>query len=321
MKRYNNLYQQIISIENLQLADINARKGKSDQLSIKEHDENSVENLKYLHFLLKNKLYVTSSYSTFTIKDPKERVIYKLPYYPDRIVQHAIMNILEPLFVKVFTTDTYSCIKGRGIHQASEKLKKVLLKDIPNTTFYLQIDVRKFYPTVNHDILKKLLRRKFKDKDLLDLLDNVIDSADGLPIGNYLSQYFANFYITYFDHWIKENQSVLNYFRYADDMLFLSNSKKFLHSLLHKIKEYFQVNLKLSIKSNYRVAPVWCGINMFGYIFFRTHTRVRKIIKQNFARMLKYRPNKASISSYLGWLKHGNCINLTNKLLYNVSRS
>lgn len=315
MKRKNNLYKDIISIDNLKIADINARKGKSNQSSIKRHDKKKDGNIIKLHYQLKNKSYKTSAYETFKILDPKERLIYRLPYYPDRIVHHAVMNILESIFVKIFTSDTYSCIKGRGIHSASEKIK-LALKDVANTTYYLKIDIKKFYPSVNHDILKMLLRRKFKDKDLLWLLDNIIDSADGLPIGNYLSQYFANFYLTYFDHWIKESQLVTYYFRYADDMIFLSNSKKFLHELLFKIKQYLTDNLKLTLKKNYRIAPVKTGIDILGYVFFPDRTRVRKIIKQNFARMLKYRPNKESISSYLGWLKHGNCINLTNKLLY-----
>ncbi len=315
MKRKNNLYKDIISVENLKIADTNARKGKSNQSSIKRHDKKKDKNIIKLHYQLKNKSYKTSAYETFKILDPKERLIYKLPYYPDRIVHHAVMNILESIFVKIFTSDTYSCIKGRGIHSASKKIK-LALKDVDNTTYYLKIDIKKFYPSVNHDILKMLLRRKFKDKDLLWLLDDIIDSAEGLPIGNYLSQYFANFYLTYFDHWIKESQSVTYYFRYADDMIFLSNSKKFLHELLFKIKKYLNDNLKLTLKNNYRIAPVKTGMDILGYVFFPDRTRVRKIIKQNFARMLKYRPNKESIEAYLGWLKHGNCINLTNKLLY-----
>lgn len=316
MKRKNNLFKQIISIDNLELADINARKGKLNQPCIKKHDEHKEENILYLNYQLCNKLYTTSEYTTFTILDPKERLVYRLPYYPDRIVHHAIMNVLEPIFVSTFTNDTYSCIKYRGIHSASEKLKKVL-RNFKETTYCLKIDIKKFYPSVNHDILKNLLRRKFKDKDLLWLLYDIIDSADGLPIGNYLSQYLANFYLSYFDHWIKETQGVLNYFRYADDMVFLSDSKQFLHNLLSKIKSYLTDNLKLILKHNYQIFSVASrGIDFLGYVFYHTHTRVRKRIKQSFARMLKYNPNKSSIDSYLGWLKHGNCINLTNKLLY-----
>jgi hypothetical protein len=127
----------------------------------------------------------------------------------------------------------------------------------------------------------------------------------------------ANFYLTYFDHWIKENQKVIYYFRYADDMVFLSSDKQYLHNLLFNIKNYLSENLKLTVKKNYQVFPVHVrGIDFLGYVFYHDHIKVRKRIKQNFARMLKRSKNKESIASYSGWLKHANCINLKNKLLY-----
>ena len=319
MNRYNNLYQKIISVENLKLADVNARKGKSRQIGIKKHDKNKEENINHLHYLLKNKLYKTSPYITFTIFEPKERLIYRLPY-SDRIVHHAILNILEPIFVSTFTTDTYSCIKGRGIHSASYKLKKTLFHNVKATTFCLKIDIKKFYPSIKHYILKTLLRRKFKDNDLLWLLDGIIDSSDGVPIGNYISQYLANFYLSYFDHWIKEVQKALYYFRYADDMIFLSGCKKFLHKLLHNIKGYLWDNLKLVLKKTYQIFPVASrGIDFLGYVFFHGYTLIRKGIKKNFARMLKYSRNQPSIESYKGWFKHCNSVNLLNKLLYGTA--
>lgn len=315
MKRHNNLHEQIISIENLELADKNARKGKRHQNAIKRHDENRHENIKLLHYQLKNKLFRTSPYITFTIFEPKERLIYRLPYYPDRIVHHAIMNVVKPILVSTFTADTYSCIKGRGIHKAVSKFKEAL-KDKANTIYRLKIDIKKFYPSINHEILKSLIRKKFKDKNLLELFDEIIDSADGLPIGNYLSQYLANFYLTYFDHWIKEVQGVVHYFRYADDMVFFSGCKKFLHQLLFNIKKYLSENLKLIIKDNYQIAPTRCGTDFLGYVFYPEYTRVRKWIKQACARMLSYNPNAQSIASYMGWFGHADTINLKNKLIY-----
>lgn len=203
MKRLSHLHEKIYSKENLQLADKKARKGKLWQYGVRLHDKNREENIATLHEMLRNKTYRTSDYTKFIIYEPKEREVYRLPYFPDRITHHAVMNILEPIFVSTFTADTYSCIKGRGIHAAVRNLRGAL-RDEPKTRYCLKIDIKKFYPNINHDILKSLLRRKFKDKDLLWLLDEIIDSADGLPIGNYLSQYLANFYLTYFDHWIKE---------------------------------------------------------------------------------------------------------------------
>jgi RNA-directed DNA polymerase len=316
MKRQNNLYEQIYTIENIQLADAVARKGKLNQPGVIEHDRNRSENIQQLHLMLKNKTFHTSAYTTFKIYEPKERLIFKLPYFPDRIAHHAIMNILEPIFVSTFTKDTYSCIKKRGIHAAARAVKKAL-NDVSETQYCLKLDIKKFYPNIDHNVLKALLRRKFKDADLLWLLDEIIDSTDGLPIGNYLSQYLANFYLAYFDHWIKEDKQVKYYFRYADDLVFLSDNKPYLHELLSDIRNYLLEELKLNLKDNYQVFPVKeRGIDFVGYVFRHTHTLLRKSIKQSFARMLKRNRNKRSIASYFGWACHCNSKNLLNKLLH-----
>jgi len=317
MKRIGNLYEKIISIENLRIADEKAQKGKQKQYGVKIHNKNKeIDNLK-LHESLLTKTYKTSPYNIFKIYEPKEREIYCLPYYPDRITHHAILNILEPIFISVFTADSYSCIKGKGIHAASNNLKKAL-KDIPGTNYCLKLDIKKFYPNINHDILKMLLRRKFKDNDLLWLLDEIIDSAKGLPIGNYLSQYFANFYLTYFDHWIKEEKRIKYYFRYADDIVILADNKDFLHKILAEIKEYFNENLKLTVKENYQVFPVSArGIDFVGYVHFHTHILLRKSIKKGFAKAIAKKKSKSTIDSYLGWAKHCNSKHLLKKLLPN----
>jgi RNA-directed DNA polymerase len=315
MKRINNLYEQIYSIDNLYLADQKARKGKNSH-GIRIHDKDSDANIWALHLMLRNKTYKTSAYTTFTIFEPKERIIFRLPYFPDRITHHAVMNIMEPIFVSTFTADTYSCIKGKGIHAAAEAVK-VALKDVPGTEYCLKLDIKKFYPSIDHHILKALLRRKIKDQDLLWLLDGIIDSAPGLPIGNYLSQYFANFYLTYFDHWIKENKGVKYYFRYADDLVILSDSKPYLHQLLADIRQHMDRELKLTIKQNYQIFPVQDrGIDFVGYRLYHTHTLLRKSIKQNFARMVARRKNPESVASYYGWAKHCNSKNLLKKLLH-----
>ncbi len=315
MKRHNNLYQQICSIENLNLADSIARRGKLNKPEIIEWDKDRENNIRDLHELLKTKTYVTSDYIIFPIYERKERIIFKLPYR-DRVVHHAVMNILKPIFVSTFTADTYNCIKKRGIHAAARAVVKALT-DVPGTQYCLKLDITKFYPSVDHEIMKKLLRKKIKDTDLLWLLDGIIDSADGLPIGNYLSQYFANYYLTYFDHWLKEEKRVRYYFRYADDMVILSDNKPYLHQILFEIKDYLQGNLKLEVKDNYQVFPVKDrGIDFVGYVFFHTHVLLRKSIKQSFARMLHKNKNPQSIASYKGWAKHCNSRNLLKKLLH-----
>lgn len=317
MKRIGNLYNKIYSFENLYLADSLSKKGKNKNLNIIEHNKNIEKNIIELYNILKNKCYKTSKYKTFSIFEPKERLIYCLPYFPDRIVHHAIMNILEPIFVLSFTKDTYSCIKKRGIHLAAKKLKKILLNDPDNTKYCLKLDIKKFYPSVNNEILKNLLRKKFKDKDLLKMLDEIIDSTNGLPIGNYLSQYLANYYLSYFDHWLKEFKKVKYYFRYCDDMIILSNSKQELHSLLFDIRFYLDINLKLEIKSNYQIFPVDSrGINFVGYVFYHNYTRLRKTIKKNFIKMMVENKNKKSFASYYGWVKHCDGKNLIKK--YNL---
>lgn len=172
------------------------------------------------------------------------------------------------------------------------------------------------YPSIDHEILKRLLKRKFKDINLLWLLDNIIDSIDGLPLGSYLSQYFANFYLTGFDHWLKQIKRVRYYFRYADDMVILSNDKQYLHKLLFDIREYLNIELKLTIKDNYQIFPVNArSIDFVGYRFYHTHIMLRKSIKKNFAKMLTKNPKQSSIASYSGWLKHCNGKHLLKKLL------
>ena len=306
MKRIGNLYSKIISIDNLILADKKARKGKLKQYGVIKHLQNQEQNIQNLNEILKHNKFKTSEYKIFKIYEGKEREIYQLPYYPDRIIHHAIMNILEPIFTSVFTSDTYSCIKGRGVHKASYNLRKVL-EDKENTKYCLKLDINKFYPSVDNEILKQTLRKKFKDVALLNMLDEIIDSTEGLPIGSYLSQYLGNFYLTYFDHFIKEVLKVKYYFRYCDDIILLSNNKKELHRWFTIIEKYLLEELNLKVKNNYQIFPVnKRGIDWCGYKHYHTHTLIRKTIKK------KYIKSKNKMN-HNGWLIHCNSINLRNK--------
>ena len=323
MKRIANLYEKICSVENLKLADQKARKGKLNTYGVKVHDRNRERNIINLHEILINGACKTSEYDIFKIYEPKEREIYRLPYYPDRIVHHAIMNILEPIWVSIFTQDSYSCIKDRGIHKCALDLKTALRSDKANSTYCLKMDIKKFYPSIDHDVMKAIVRQKIKDKQLLALIDEIIDSADGLPIGNYLSQYLANLYLAYFDHWVKEDLRVKHYFRYADDMVVLSNSKSELHGVRRMIEEYLNRELKLELKGNWRVFPTSTGIDFVGYVFRPTHTILRKSIKKNLCRKIS-RLSKVediiredymrAVASWWGWCKYCDSINLINKL-------
>lgn len=319
MKRIGYLYDKIISIENLYNAEKKTRRGKKLRKDVKQFNNNLHDNIFQLHWQLKNTCYHTGKYYHFTIYEPKARSISKLPYR-DRIVHHAIINVLEPIFVKSFISHTYSCIKKRGIHKGLKDLRKAL-KDIEGTKYCLKVDIKKFYPSVDNDLLKILLRRKFKDERLLNLLDNIIDSIQGLPLGSYTSQFFANFYLNSFNKWLLEKKKVKYLFIYCDDIVILNSNKEFLHSLRREIQEFLRQELKLEL-SNYQVFPIEKrGIDFLGYIFYHTHIIIRPSIKDRWIMMLKTNWNKKSIASYNGWFLAANCINLQNKYLRNVQNT
>lgn len=323
MKRYNNLFDKIVSLDNLYEADKRARRQKSHRPEVMLFDKNKDKLLLDLQRKLINGEYETSEYYVFKIYEPKEREIFKLPYYPDRIVHHAIMNIMEPIWVSAFVKGTYSCIRKRGIHKALKDVK-FALKDEVNTQYCLKLDIRKFYPSIDHDILKTIIRKKIKDKRLLSLLDEIIESAQGVPIGNYLSQFFANLYLTYLDHWIKEQKKVRYYFRYAGDIVILGGDKQQLRDLFYDIQDYLNNKLKLNFKDNWQIFKVDSrGIDFVGYRVFHTHTLLRKRIKKRFCKKinkLNKKQNldkdtyKQKICSYIGWIKYCNGRNLLNKM-------
>lgn len=323
MKRYNNLFDKIVSLDNLYAADKRARRQKSHRPEVILFDKNKDKLLLDLQRKLINGEYETSEYYVFKIYEPKEREIFKLPYYPDRIVHHAIMNIMEPIWVSAFVKGTYSCIRKRGIHKALKDVK-FALKDEINTQYCLKLDIRKFYLSIDHDILKIIVRKKIKDKRLLNLLDEIIESAQGVPIGNYLSQFFANLYLTYLDHWIKEQKKVRYYFRYADDIVILGGDKQQLRDLFYNIQDYLNNKLKLNFKDNWQIFKVDSrGIDFVGYRVFHTHTLLRKRIKKRFCKKinkLNKKQNldkdtyKQKICSYIGWIKYCNGRNLLNKM-------
>lgn len=321
MKRVGNLFDKIVDIDNLILADKKARKGKYKSKEIKKFDLNKDEKLLELQNNLINNNFKTSNYKTFKLNEyGKERLVYKLPYYPDRIVHHAIMNVLEPIWTNLLIRDTFSCIKGRGIHDGLIRLTDVLNNNIEETKYCLKFDIKKYYPSIDNKILKNIIRKKIKDKQVLLLLDEIIDSTEGIPIGNYLSQIFANLYLSYFDHWCKENKKIKYYFRYADDVVILHEDKIFLNNLFKEIEGYLKDNLKLTIKENYQIFPVEDrGIDFLGYKSFHKYKILRKSIKKRMFKKLKIIKNinnfNKTFASYNGWLVHCNSFNLKNKII------
>lgn len=322
MKRIGFLHEQTYEIGNIYQADFNARKNKHSY-EIEKHDKNQEKENQQLSALLELMFYETSEYHTFKIFEPKERLIFKLPYFPDRIAHHAIMNIMEPIWTKIFIHNTYAALKNRGIHKLASDFKKCLKEHPAETKYCLKMDIRKFYPSIKHDVIKEIIRKKIKDPKLLSILDEIIDSTDGVPIGNYLSQYFANLTLAYFDHWLKEEVKCKYYFRYADDMVILSDSKEFLHKVLILIKLYLKHVLQLQLKDNYQIYPVDSrGVDFVGYVFYHSHTLLRKSIKLKMMKCVKdYTENKISkmkfyktMSSYAGWMKYCDSKNLLTKI-------
>ena len=328
MKRYGYLYEQVYDMDNLRLAHKMARKGKTWYADVRMVDSNPDKYLSRLAKSLKEQTYKTSPYVDFTIIDKgKERDISKLPYYPDRICHWAIMLVLEPIFMKTFISDTYASIPGRGVHLASNRIRKAL-RDVEGTQYCLKMDIKKYFPSIDHGILKQKLRKKIKDEKMLWLLDEIIDSYDnGIPIGNYLSQYFANFYLSEIDHAIKERLRCKYYWRYMDDMVILSDDKERLWWCFSYIDSMVN-RLNLQMKRNYQVFPVdKRGVDFLGFVHYHGYTMLRKKIAQRIkkkshelqSRKLVER-DRNSVMSYYGWLIHANCKNFIHIYLDNIIR-
>lgn len=326
------LWEAICDMENLKLAHQNAKKGKGWYAEVKMVDENPEYYLGQLQQMLINHTYRTSEYKTFIKKDSgKEREIFKLPYFPDRICQWAILQVIEPILIRNFTSDTYSAIPGRGIHQVFTRIQHAVQNDVPGTQYCLKLDAKKYYPSIDHSILKDKYRRLFKDNDLLWLLDEIIGSTPGnkgIPIGNYLSQYSGNYYLSSFDHWLKEVKGVKYYYRYMDDIVILSDSKEYLHQLRKEVDFYFRTELKLTIKENWQVFPTFDrGIDFVGYRIFLGYSLLRKTTcKQMKVKMVRIRKKVesghemsfsewCSINSYKGWLIHCDSYRLKAKYI------
>lgn len=349
-KRVGNIYSSIYDINNIKAAHKMARKDKSFYDAVKKTDNDLDARTEKISKMLKNHTYKVGLYKTSRYYDKgKERILYKLPYYPDRIIQWAIMLKIEKYFKKVFIDSACASVPNRGIHYASQLLDKYLQEHPKETTYCLKIDIKKFYPSIDRKILKKLLRRTFKDKDLLYELDNIIDSFDnndihklnlseeekqiycqkgkGIPVGSYLSQYLANFYLAYFDHWLKEECKCNFFIRYMDDVIILSNSKEFLHNLLCAIKIYLKTELDLELKENYRIFPTYLGIDFVGYRHFYSYKLLRKSSYKRFKKSLIQtkkqginikEKNYYSAISLTGWLGWANTYNFAVKYLFPI---
>lgn len=354
-----DLFNSICSMDNLYRAYQNAKSGKGWYKEVKQIEKRPFYYLAGLQYMLKNHLFKTSEYEIFILNEgKKKRDVYKLPFFPDRIAQWAILQIIEPFLLANMTADTYSAIPGKGIQPIVDDLRghyktkivdgkkksvwvpSILITDEENTRYCYKIDLHHYYQSINHEVLKQKFRKVFKDPELLWLLDEITDSINtateedlielslsgeievdpntGIPIGNYMSQYSGNFYLSSFDHWVKEELHTKHNYRYMDDVVIFASSKEELHEIHRKVTAYTRDYLHLNIKGNYQIFPTKVrGVDFVGYRFFGEYTLLRKSTAINFKRKMRACRKKmennipptysewCSFNSYKGWL--GNC--------------
>lgn len=325
VKRAKNLWQQIVAMDNLEKAYQKSKKGKGKHKHIKRFEKNKEENLKKIQEMLINQTYEVSRYTTEVIYEPKERILYKLPHNPDKIIQLAVMNVLEPYVIKWLIKDTYACIKKRGIHKASDRVMEFIKKN----KYCLQCDVKKFYPSIDHDILfNKVISRKIGDPYLLNLLHKIIYAIGGgknSPIGSLLSQHFGNLYKDKTDRLVKQKLGIKCYVRYCDDFLLFSNDKKELHEAKYKIIEFCKNELDLTLKKA-DVFQTSRGVDFMGYRHFpagykllrkstakRNKRALPKIAELYDSGQMSHETFRSKIMSIYGWAKWANCKNFKEK--------
>lgn len=258
--------------------------------------------------------FTTSEYEVFDKFDGRKmRTLYKLPYYPDRIVQHALINVCGPIWERSMIRDTFQSLKGRGTSDARKRVQKAIKGN--NGLYALKFDISKFYPSVDNDILKSIVRKKIKCPNTLWLIDDIIDSEKGIPIGNYTSQFWGNLYLTPFDWWVVQKLKPRNYFRYCDDIVLIGNSSREMHELKKKCFSALKEKYNLEIKDNWQVFPIDKRfLDFCGYVFGPKCLKLRRSIVKNFKTKTKrilgshkrMMPAKIAncVGSYWGWCKH-----------------
>ncbi len=262
---------------NLLVAHANARRGKRHYDAVLKFEENQDENLHKLAHLLLSGEYRTSPYVNKVIFDSgKERTISKLPYYPDRIAHWALMMQLEPLFLAAFCNRSHAAIKGHGIHTALYQTRSFMLHYPEKSKYCLKIDIRKYFQSVDRDVLKSKTRELIEDEPLSAAIDEIIDSfPQGIPIGNYTSQYLANFYLTGFDNWLV-SRGVL-FVRYMDDVVIFGSSTEYLREVLKDIQQHLREELHVELKSSYQIFPTAIrGVDFVGYRIYPNRVLLRK---------------------------------------------
>jgi hypothetical protein len=334
MKRKGYIYQKIYSRENISAAIDRAADKKEDRWEVRRVLANREDCVEEIQRMLITQSYRPSPYREKTVVEGTQHKVRKISvpkFYPDQVIQWAIMLQIQPVLCRGMDPYTSGSIPGRGRDYARKHLERWLRDDRKGTKYCLFLDSHHFYPSIRHDRLKVMLRRILKDQRLLHLLDVIIDSASGLPIGNVTSQWFANFYLQGVDHLIREKLHARYYARYMDDMVLLGPNKRALHRMFDAIQAELG-KLGLTVKDNWQVFKVDPrGIDFLGYRFYHDKTILRRSVMLKISRKVRrtakrksWNPhNCKSILSYLGWFKRTNnygCYQKWIKPYINVKR-
>lgn len=317
-----NWYWKVTDPMNVLRATNNTIRGKGTRHDVQRMMEQIgyIETMQQIWELLESESFIPSPYKEKVINDGKERHLKIAPLIPDRIVHHCLVDVLEEYLQRLFIDNTYACVRGRGIHKCLQDLNRALQRDKRGTRYCLKIDIRHYYDNIDHEVLKRIIAKSVGDKRLLRLIYLIIDSTEGkgIPIGFLTSQHFANWYLTPFDHWIKEVMRVRYYYRYMDDIVVLGRTKTELHELLEAMRRYLGEELLLEIKPNWQIFPVDArSIDFVGYKSNHYNVLVRaSILKRYWRKLHKLQRNSKQcggitfeqavheLASHYGWLQH-----------------
>ncbi len=319
-------YAECITIENLLQAWNEFAKGKRKKADVRAFERNLEDNLFALHKSLVTKTYRHGDYESFYVNDPKRRHIHKASVQ-DRVVHHLLYTYLYEFFDKTFIYDSYSCRLNKGTHRAVKRLESFARKVSRNYTkpcFVLHCDVKKFFASVDHQILYALMQKKIADEDMLQLLFTVVDSfhtekGKGIPLGNLTSQVFANIYMNELDQFVKHTLKVSHYIRYADDFIIVLENTVFLYQCINTLEQFLFENLHLTLHPDkIIVRKLSWGVDFLGYIVLPHYILPRtKTKRRMFMKLREKAGNESfnqSLQSYLGYLSHANAFRIAQKL-------
>lgn len=325
MKRqFLEKYEDIISLENLFAAWEEFVKGKRGKRDVQEFALSLADNIVQLHGELANKSYTHGGYKAFNISDPKPRNIHKAQVH-DRVLHHAIYRQLYPFFDRTFIADSFSCRVNRGVHRALNRFMAFGLRVSRNNTrtaWVLKMDIKKFFATIDHQILLKILSAYIPDRDILRLIEKVIASFNagtkgrGLPLGNLTSQLFCNVYMNELDQFVKHERHAKYHIRYADDFVLLSRDRNWLVGEIPRISEFLDKRLRLSLHPDkIALKTLASGVDFLGWVHFPYHRVLRYAAQRRMYKRIKEHATNETLQSYLGLLGHGDTFKLKQKIL------